>query len=475
MAGIALCVLLAWVATHLASRPAESALPTLLVPVALVDIGLFWIAFKVRPPAARMGASVLTPLLVALIGLGGYWYYRSGEAQRSLLDTNGGVVGRAALDRSQYAATLSLFLIAAGLLLVGGRCWRSGRVRSASWSTDLRAGLVPLQARALRHSGGLLLVAIVPVVLLQVGYTPWRMLDRSIYRDPGGISTLFRAGSALSLAGAIVATSVLAMPVSRTHRRLAGAIFATYVIMNFSFATRELALMPLAWLLGRTLARGETPRLRLVLSVAVATVLIYSVPLTLRALDGGHGLLPYASHVASHPSTLVDVDADRAQKNVFQTFGVTGWVGFNLEPIDARYFGLSINPLPSGMIGWDTAAEELKITSYAPYGGVGQLANHGPAYFIGYCLVLGAMLGSVDQAARRVRSSAALVIRILSTGVGALLAFQLIQYHLRSPSRLAGVAFVGAHVIAWVGRRRPRRSDHRDPFARRIRADAVVP
>ncbi len=480
LAVAAACVLLGAAVSYVASLPGEDALRALLLPVAVADAGLFWIALKHRPPAARAGASLLAPLLIVVIGVGGYWYYWSGGAEASLVTTGGvGVIARATLARRQYLPTLTLFLMVAGLLLLGARCWRPSGVRSTSWSADLRTGLAPMRTRAMSHVRGLLWLAGIPIVLLVVGYTPWNMIDRDVYRDPAGISTLFRAGSILSLAGAIIAASVLALPVHASQRRLALMIFVTYIVMNFSFATRELALMPLAWLLGRVLAGGTMPRLRILVTAAVATVLIYSVPLTLRALDDDHGLIPYTTYVATHPGTLVDVDADRAMKNVFQTFGVTGWVAFNVEPIDIRYLLLSVNPLPSGMVGWDAAAEELKVTSYAPYGAIGQLANHGPIFLAGYSLVLGAMLGSIDQTVKRVRPAAALLIRILSTGVGALLTFQFVQYHIRSVSRLATVAFVAAHAVAAFdrARRREHPTRHRRPVRRvapALRADVPV-
>lgn len=460
------------------AMPAEHSLRLLVVPIAVADAALLWIAWRSRTPTARMGASFLVPAVLPVIGIAGYWWYLTGRPAVVMSQQPGGVVGSARIEPDQYLGTLALFLAASCLFLVGSRCWRGDLGRTASVQTDLSEGLAPLRLLIARYSGVLLVLAGIPAVILVVGYGPLRLIERSAYRDGTDFLFLLKIGSSVSLAAAVTAATLYALPIARSRQQLAVAIFAAYAIFNYGMTTRELALAPAAWMLGHILGKGRFPKVRSFVVVGVLTLMLYSVPLTHRALprvDGNHGLVPYVLYDVRHPDIYFDVDLELGMRNIFQTFGVGGYVAFNADPIETRYFFANINPLPAGLSGWNEVSQDNKITRYAPYSAIGELANHGPLAFAGTILLLGALLGAIDRIARSVRFSAGLLIRVASSGVGGLLVFQFIQYHLRTTARLAEVAIVGALVIATFDRSQRRHFGRTAPVASRWGVAAGIP
>lgn len=364
------------------------------------------------------------------------------------------------LSEEQTRDTLIILATAATCVLVAGLLTVSVGPRIAKPAEGFHIHLDS------RWRFWLLLGSFTPL-LITVVVTGGDLLVRGLYIDEA-----VQDAGILSIAGqlsvaAVIALGYIAGAAGGWPRFMALIGGASYFLLFFSGGSRRLALFPVLFAVGLLAARrNKWTVMLLLLSIPLSLYLIRTA-LYLRGLPE-HGLLPYLAALpglADYP-----VGWDSILKNVLISFGIIGATVFQRAPIDPAVFWVSVNPLPGAAAGWYEAASTLRINYYTPYAGVGELANYGPAYLIGFFLVVGVILGVFDLQVQALIRDKAPVLALVVVGLTGLFVLYMVQYNLRSASRMIIYGIAASLAIAIVHRAMVRRREN--PAARRDKAPA---
>jgi hypothetical protein len=205
-------------------------------------------------------------------------------------------------------------------------------------------------------------------------------------------------------------------------------------LVVISQGSRRLALIPLLFLAGRTVAGRELRAWKISLA-ALAALYLMPLPLAFRSLVS-HGAVPHLNSLAGYVSSQPPWEPIAA--NLLFGFPLAAQVALHQPPISMNAFIVSVNPLPGGLAGWYDISRSLRLNEFTPYSALGELSNQGPLAVIFYCLSLGIamtwssrmLLGSVGQ-----HASSLLRTLFISAGAG-FIALSFLQYNLRSTTRV---------------------------------------
>lgn len=288
-----------------------------------------------------------------------------------------------------------------------------------------------------------LAAAAVPLVLMVIGISPEYLWRSPGYLSGAGPTLALKLGSALSIPGVAAAAGAMFL---RRQRWSGTAVLISYEVVALAKGSRLLGILPML-VLATWLVTTRTS-LRKKLLIGTPTILVallaLELPLTLRGLPAG-GLAPYLSYIASHPSAF-SLDVRPQLNNLLFGFDLTGYVGRRGDRLPMHDLAVSISPLPGGPSGWNSLSSQMRINPATPFNGLGELYNYGWTIAIMYVFVASAFLGEVRrQLACRIASGH--LAGLFVTALGAILTVDLLQYNLRSTSRILYYAVVLIAVV----------------------------
>lgn len=205
--------------------------------------------------------------------------------------------------------------------------------------------------------------------------------------------------------------------------------YAVYTVILFGYATRWLALLPLANLLSLMLYDRTKPLgLFTILTSILLCFLANVVVIQIRSI-GVHGIVPYFNHLYSNG---IEFELLVIALNYITAFSysLTAYLSTTIS-YSAEYFWISINPMLGSMAGWPEIADELRVNKFVPYNAISELAAMGYGVLFAYFFIAGATLKVIENKFLTINIFCTIFVFVT---VG-LLATQLFQYNLRSATR----------------------------------------
>lgn len=378
------------------------------------------------------GQSVPLPGM-AIIGLNavfvlGYLYYPS-------IADRAAVSATLPASREIYHAAANIFIASSLALFIGALV---GTVRPASraCSTVDQARRVAALADRI-PPGRLAVLAIVPLALEIIAYTPSAILARGHYSAAPGPTLAIIAGSVLAPVGMALAALLWVRPDSV---KVGGLLLVCYFLVLFSMGTRQLSVLPVMMLLAWLLRPSEDTRSRwrrtaILIGAVLATIVLLQLPLTLRGSSDQSGLVPYLEMLWLRPESLLSFDIPRIMGNVLFSVPLAGTVA-TMGDYPHSWFVTSINPMPGSYTDWAEIKPMIRINRWTPACGLGELRNYGLAYLVGYMLVSGAILARLQAWNFRLPPARAALASVIGMGLTGGFTFDLLQYNLRSGTRM---------------------------------------
>jgi hypothetical protein len=422
-------MLVGWVVLTTSIRTITPDAITLLA-VALIT-AVQWVLLRraTRQPVPLPGILVLG---INLIGVSGYLWYpalASRAAVSAGMPDSADVYHRAAT----VFATASLALWAGGML-----AWSRKRTEPArSFRGQAQTALTALQQV---NGRGMLFLAALPLVVMIIAYTPSGLWMRGHYSDIAGPAWAIKLGGGITSAG-IALTALLASRHTGSFRLRRGAriLLAAYFVVVWAVGSRSLAFIPLMLLImlqvdpkpGRSRAASAATTAIL----GASSLLLLQVPLSLRGRPEGAGLQPYWHILTTDPGSLI------AWSNTAGTLGnilfavPLAAVTSLLPAFPHHYLMTSLNPLPGAYTDWAEVSRSMRINAFTPTSAIGELANYGMLYLIGFFAVFGWALARVQAWNSRLSPLRATLASIVGFGACGGLTLGLLQYNLRSGMR----------------------------------------
>jgi hypothetical protein len=291
-----------------------------------------------------------------------------------------------------------------------------------------------------------------------------------------GVHTLFHAGrylehtgpaTAASLGQALGPIGVLTCGYFTFHRcqpvtiRVGALLLALgYETMYLATATRFFAFwVPLMFIGGLLTGTWSVRRQRFGLFVtAIVAILALQVPLGLRGLPN-HGLVPGIDYLVHQPS-LVFGTQDPINNFLFGA-PLTLYVAHNVGRLPMSDIVTSISPVPSEFNNWSQIIPSIQVNKYTPYGALGELLNHGWAFFLVLMAIFGAGFALIERVALRRSGVVGGLSQMVVLGAAALFMVESTEYHLRSVARLVYYAFAAVVVLAVIPARSRSREQNR--------------
>jgi len=238
-------------------------------------------------------------------------------------------------------------------------------------------------------------------------------------------------------------------------RGLALMGLALWFFILFARSSRSLAALPGLVLLGRVLA-GANVRIRSVVLAAAASILLLQLSLVGRVHQGGVGLIPFGEELLTRPERIFSkISAGGLFGNILISGPQTAVVAN--RPIPAEALWVSINPMLGRFAGWNDIEHSLRFTKSMPYNTLGELGAHGWVALVVVAGAAGLLLALSTRIASNVKGAYATVAALLVLSCSAFFSVSILQYNLRSSSRIVWYAFLGASAIwfayVYFGRR----------------------
>jgi hypothetical protein len=253
-------------------------------------------------------------------------------------------------------------------------------------------------------------------------------------------------------------------------RGVALAGFAVLTIILFAYATRILALIPAALVLGRLTARGGIRGRNLILAI-IATVLLLGIPLAARSNPEGVGLINTTALVLTAPtSTIFSSNLPGLAGTVLASVPLTAEVMGRYIPPQA--FWASVSPLPGGLAGWHDVRGTLLLDENAPFNSLGELGAHGWLAVFGVALISGFILAKAAMTASRQTGPLGFGLTVAVYGFALIFSVLILQYNLRTSTRLIyyAIALATAVKVASTFLRRPPNQGLDDGALRHVNA-----
>jgi hypothetical protein len=386
--------------------------------------------------AARRGHPWHSPprflgFALAFSGLMGYFAVSATRSQsgRSFAVTSAHLV----LSREVRLGTLCFFLV----------------VAAAAFTAAIVRGFGPQPGtggRLANIPAWLLPSATVPLLLMVIGISPSYLWHSPGYLSAGGPTLALKLGSALSIPGVAGAAGAVIL---RGQRWSGTSVLLCYEIVAFAKGSRLLGIIPLLVLATWLLASNASLRRRIAIGAptVVVALLALELPLTLRGIPNG-GIASYASYLLGHPAAFT-FDVRPQLYNLLFGFDLTGYVGRNSARLPLHALTVSVSPLPGGLSGWNNLSAQMRINPATPFNGLGELYNYGWIAAVTYIFLAATFLGEVRrELARRIVSGR--LAGLFVTALTAILTVDLLQYNLRSTSRILYYSLVLAVFVVLV-------------------------
>jgi hypothetical protein len=274
-------------------------------------------------------------------------------------------------------------------------------------------------------------------------YGPTVLLKLSFVLMPIGL-----AGTALLLFNSMQSRS-------RPWGVLLLSLYATHL---FSTGSRAIVLIPVV-LFGTYLllpsATGTRRRINpiVVVAVAIMTGFLLHLPLALRAGDAG--LAPYTARITADPSILWENPQDSIG-NVLFSVPLTGFVSLHENRLPLSYLLTSINPLPGSMTNWSQIKDNLLVNAYTPFNTFGELALYGLPFLAAYFVIAGFVATRLQLWASRLVGIGNVLAHVVVAACMPLFSAVILQYNLRSSTRVLWYAALAVLLIQIFSQRRSR-------------------
>jgi len=295
---------------------------------------------------------------------------------------------------------------------------------------------VELSAKLRRQGGGIwLLVAVGVLALVIIGVGPENVVYRTVYLT-SSVKWAKILGSAMTPIG-VGLCGYIAFGFESTPIRTGAALVALgYFLVDFSLATRAMALVPVLFALGAFCAqpRGRSVRV-LFYGGILAAPLLMPFPLVLRDLSE-QGLIPFMSALSSGMKLLKHQDIlPQVFGNVLMSFPLTTYVA-RQHPIDTSVLLTCLNPMPGFMTDWYQEVPHLMVNPFTPFNTLGMLMNFGAPVGGGFYLAVGFYFAHADWKIRRELQQGRVLRGLVLFGFLALFLLVTMQYMLRAAVRL---------------------------------------
>lgn len=374
-------------------------------------------------------ATVIPVLVVNAVMLSGLVWWPI-VAPYAIVSARLGVDMGALIDAATYGMVFT-FAFTSGALLVG-----MGGAKSLNLSkfADIH---IP--------TGVLVAASYAVLALTFVGYGS--ALLRGDYLGSTGPEAAVIAANALAPV-ALIAVCLAAFRPGGIARFLAVLGIILWTLILFGRASRTLAALPVFLLLGWMLSTKKPLRWWQVVLVVVATVLLLQLPLALRSNENGVGVLNLSEAFFSDPgAVMARFDPAGVAGNLLFSAPLAGLVGsLSLAP-DTLW--ISITPIGGETAGWTALSPYLKVNASTPYNTIGELAAHGWLALACIPLLIGAVFALAERIAANLPGLLASAGLLMIVAVAALYSVRILQYNLRSSTRLVWYLLAGV-VIVWL-------------------------
>lgn len=415
------CLLLVGLSSFFAMLWSNEAVVLLLLAVPLI----LWINFRKVFNSLFLSPTAIVAGVIYLVATAGYLL-------RDVLDTTAGEGASIDIYLSEKESFETLFLMVglSNILILTSAAFIQIRGK------EPQIKLAEKRKRKRDISNWVIMAVAVPsiIVILDNGKS---LLVRDDY-------LFIKSGSIFgSLSGPLIIGSILGcgyiFGASRgLHRLLALFILTVDILLFISFGSRQFALFPTLFAVGILVANNSRPARVGVFLAAGLSFLLLPFPLRFRAASQ-HGLIP-------HLQVFFEGDQNStswisALNNVLVSFDITGMTAargiFTWE-----HLYISLNPLPGQLAGWYSVTNILRLNTVTPEGAIGELGSIGPEALILVGIIFGIALAWLELVVhnRLIARSNIYVAAII--GMVALFALNLLQYPLRSASRLLLYALV---------------------------------
>lgn len=235
-------------------------------------------------------------------------------------------------------------------------------------------------------------------------------------------------------------------------------LLGLYAAYLFGTGSRAIVLLPLV-LFGTYVvlskATGTRGRIKPVVVCVVVITSAFLLHLALALRGGNAGLAPYTARIAADPSILW-ANPLNPVGNVLFSVPLAGFIPLHEDPLPFSYLLTSINPLPGSMTAWNQIRGNLRVNVYTPFNALGELALYGLGFLAAYFAVAGFVASRLQIWASRLDGIANVLGLSAVAACMPLFAFEVLQYNLRSATRVLWYAAFAVLLFQVFAQRRSR-------------------
>jgi hypothetical protein len=302
---------------------------------------------------------------------------------------------------------------------------------------NLSSGSLLLRRTWNKHSGVLLVAAVVPLLLYGGGYGFGGLLQREHYLDIAGSQIFVSAASLSSPIGVGLVSMVLFSSKTKLlHRLIAMALAVAYLFVLFSSGSRSIALIPLAGLWVYIELRSP-PLMRKFLAfccAAYAFVVMFNLPLLFRYNVKGAGFFPYYDFVINNFSSIFDIQFSQLLGNILFGVPLTGDIALHGH-LPSSNFWTAINPMPGSLSGWGGILSQYSWAPATPYNTFGELQAYGTLYLALFMVSIGALVSWIDNMISQFDPDIRRIVVVVALVSVLLVCASMFQYPVRNSTR----------------------------------------
>lgn len=282
-------------------------------------------------------------------------------------------------------------------------------------------------------------------------YGVQNLISRMQYIPPFSIPQLSSYTSIL-LPTAVFLLSYVSTGRSKDRSSLvAWSVLAVIWLIQFSTASRSLALMPVIWLAAWIVA-GRKITVRIIIGVVLAMTLGANIALSLRSASQGHGLIAYVEQMFIQPPSLLGDGVMEVLVNILFAVPLAAYVS-QTGLFSWFELGVSVNPSLGPDAGWGEISDGLRVHLFIPFNAIGELSSIGYWLLAVFMIFLSAL---VAVAARVTIADRQRAVAGMSMVLYLMIYVLMLQYNLRSSMRLVYVLPVLIIAALYFSRRKRR-------------------
>lgn len=363
-----------------------------------------------------------------------------------------GSATRMIVDASQTAQACWIFLNASATVVATGLLLSVFTRKSELSHLDVTRLALPLRERVAQLVGtrvaAAVLFGLLVLVVTSILITFDALVDRTSYQfaEKGALSTFLLS---ISLPAGILSSVFLVASKSIGLRVAAGVLLVLSMFIEFSRASRSLAVLFVAAAVVTLLLSRRRLWRRLVMAILLLVVGATSllISLQIRGASMSYGFVPFWGRLWSGEMRFDPLAWASVANNVLASIPIS-YLSAQLKLPDS-YLATSLSPLPGTSTDWYDIAPYLSIAQGVPTSAVGQLAALGfLAYLGGWSAVV--FLLTIPSITRRgLPPTIAQPASWVSIVIASIASLQLVQYSLRAASRFVWLA-AGIAVLIWL-------------------------